>query len=153
MLLLLAKRRTREENLQSALDEILKREEILWRDKAKMAGLEDGDANTRYFHLSTIIRRRYNNIDFLLNSSNSWITDWSTIGSEFVDSYSSLFSSDCPNFSADLEGLILPSISDSMNVALVAIPTLEEIKLTVFTMSAHTSPGPDGFPPLFFLLD
>lgn len=47
-----------EKGLQRTLDLMLKNEEILWRDKAKARWIDEGDANTRFFHISTIIHRR-----------------------------------------------------------------------------------------------
>lgn len=47
------------------LDELLQREQILLKDKAKKCWLTDGDANTRYFHLSTIAHQRQNHIDHI----------------------------------------------------------------------------------------
>lgn len=140
----------REEHLQQALDEVLKREELMWRDKARINWLEDGDANTKFFHLSTILNRRYNGIDCLLSSSNSWLSEWGDIGMEFVAFYSSLFSTDSPIFPADLEGLISPSIPDATNAFLTSIPSNDEIPSIVFQMSSHSSPKPNGFPPLFY---
>lgn len=64
--------------------------------------------------------------------------------------YSSLFTTECPLFPANLDGLITPSISPSANISLMAIPSPEEIKNDVLNMSSHTSLGPDGFPPFFY---
>lgn len=57
---------------QEELLELLKREECLWRDKARIQWVEDEDLNTRFFHLSTIIRMRYNGINFILVENNTW---------------------------------------------------------------------------------
>ncbi|KAG8369712.1 hypothetical protein BUALT_Bualt14G0042400 [Buddleja alternifolia] len=47
-----------EEALVGDLNELLMREEVMWRQRAKQKWLKKGDANTRFFHLSTIIHRR-----------------------------------------------------------------------------------------------
>ena len=46
--------------------ELLQREEMLWRQKSRNLKLAATNLNTKFFHLSTIIRRR-NAIDFLKN--------------------------------------------------------------------------------------
>lgn len=43
-----------EQIAQNNLNEILKQEELFWRDKSRTKWLVDGDSNTRYFHISTI---------------------------------------------------------------------------------------------------
>lgn len=55
----------KEMSAQHTLEEMLKREELHWRDKSKLNWMAGGDANTRYFHISTLIKRRFNAIEFL----------------------------------------------------------------------------------------
>lgn len=55
--------RTYEDNLHEALQEQLRREEVLWKQKSREEWLTSKDLNTRYFHLSTVIRRRQNAIN------------------------------------------------------------------------------------------
>lgn len=59
---------TRERISIDELDEHLKREEIFWQKKAKTRWLEEGDANTHYFHITTIVHRRHNKIKCIQNA-------------------------------------------------------------------------------------
>ena len=43
-----------------------------WFQKARDLRLLDGDRNTRFFHLSTIVKRRFDSIEFLKVGGN-WI--------------------------------------------------------------------------------
>ncbi|XP_043694129.1 uncharacterized protein LOC122644811 [Telopea speciosissima] len=45
---------------------------------------------------------------------------------------------------------IAPVITLEMNTVLCSIPTLEEMRVALFSMSPLKSPGIDGFPPAFF---
>lgn len=80
-----------EQMAQQELDELLLRESIHWKEKAKNKWLEEGDANTRFFHLSSILLRRTNHIHYLLNAHNDRICDPLIIGDAFVTFYSNLF--------------------------------------------------------------
>ncbi|KAK3042146.1 hypothetical protein RJ639_001266 [Escallonia herrerae] len=76
----------RERNLQLALDEELQREEAIWWDKSRHLKISEGDLNTRFFHLTTIIRRRGNALDYIKHGGN-WITDRKEIGKCFTEHF------------------------------------------------------------------
>ncbi|KAK3030135.1 hypothetical protein RJ639_038884 [Escallonia herrerae] len=61
----------REKNLQCNLDEELKREESLWQDWSRYIRILEGDLNTKFFHLTTIIRRRRNAIEFIKDGEDN----------------------------------------------------------------------------------
>ena len=67
-----------------------------------------------------------------------------------MEKFSSLFSSSLPHFPENLENLIEPCVTDQENSELCKIPTREEINKVVFGMKSLKSPGPDGFPALFY---
>lgn len=52
-----------EKQLTQEYNEILSNEEIFWRQKSRNIWLKEGDKNTRFFHLSTIVRRQRNRIE------------------------------------------------------------------------------------------
>lgn len=56
------------------LDDLYHREELLWRDKVKARWLDEGDANTHYFHLTAIIHQRYDTINTILNDEHVWVS-------------------------------------------------------------------------------
>jgi hypothetical protein len=136
--------------LQYELSEWLLRNEILWRQKSRETWLREGDKNSKYFHLSTIIRRRRNKIDTIKSDLGEWITDRKEIRKHFLTHFTSQFCEEEVDFPTNLEELIPNSISDSENEELCRIPTPQEIKKTLFDMSAQKSPGPDGLPVLFY---
>ncbi|KAK3021135.1 hypothetical protein RJ639_045908 [Escallonia herrerae] len=65
----------REANLHITLDEELKKEESMWMEKSKYQKILEGYLNTRFFHLTTIVRRRRNAIECIKNNEGVWIAD------------------------------------------------------------------------------
>jgi hypothetical protein len=62
-----------EQILKTDLDDLLLKEEILWRSKSRENWLTCNDLNTKFFHSSTIIRRRSNAINFLKYDEGIWL--------------------------------------------------------------------------------
>lgn len=112
--------------------------------------MNEGDANTRYFHISSLIQRRFNAIEFLVLPSGHRITDRMEIGHTFVNFFSALFCTTNPVFPPEYHYLISPTITASDNAYLDLIPDLNEIWEALVSMGFYKSLGPDGFNPLFF---
>jgi hypothetical protein len=140
----------KEKTLTWEFNENLRREDLLWKQKSRVQWLTSPNLNTKFFHVSTIIRRRKNAIDFLKNDNNEWLSDRNEIGDCFVQFFQNLFSSSNPQFPDDLDNLISPVISDEDNILLSAIPSADEIKQTLFSLGSDKSPGPDGMSALFY---
>jgi hypothetical protein len=136
--------------LQSEMNEWLLRSEMLWRQKSREMWLKDGDKNSKFFHLSTLIRRRRNSVDAIKSNSRDWITDKKEIKKVFLSNFIEQFSKEEVDFPCDLENLISPVISTEENESLCSIPTPQEIKKVVFEMYDLKAPGPDGLPALFY---
>ena len=112
--------------------------------------LKDGDRNSRFFHISAVVRRRNNSIDAIRGEDGIWIVNLSEIREYVVRNFKQLFTEEVISCPADLENLIHPYISESENAYLCLMPTPNEIKEAVFSMQSLKSPGPDGLPPLFY---
>ncbi|XP_070057376.1 uncharacterized protein [Nicotiana tomentosiformis] len=107
----------------------LARDQVL-RQKAKAKWLEDGDKNTAYFH--------------------SVIKGGAEVAEAAVEYFQHSFNhgEDSSDFSV-LE-CVLPRISEEDNEMLVATPTVEEIKDSLFSIDPSSAPGPDGLSALFY---
>jgi len=64
--------------------------------KVKDVRIRDGDRNTHYFHISTIIRRKFNRTEALQDSSGRWITEPADLIQLVRDYFSSLFTEVLP---------------------------------------------------------
>jgi hypothetical protein len=141
---------SKEKSLQWEYNECLRREEALWRQKSRVTWLSTPNLNIRFFHVTTTVRRRRNQICFLKSNSGSWVQGNEAIGNCFESTFSSLFQSQSPPFPEELSNLFEPVISQEDNSFLCNIPSEEEIKETLFSMNSNKSPSPDSLPPLFF---
>jgi hypothetical protein len=139
-----------EANLQGELNEWLRRNEVLWKQKSREQWLKDGDKNSKSFHLSTIIRRKRNSIDAIKDEEGNWITCKKEIRDHVVTKFTQLFSEESVAFPLDLENLITPGISMAENSSICKIPSSQEIEATIFDMNIQKAPGPDGLSVLFY---
>ena len=92
--------------------------EVIWRQKSKELWLKLGDKNSKFFHLSTIIHRRRNNIDAIKNEEGTWINESSQIRAHFRDNFVDLFKEEEVCFPEHLDHLVLPCITEEENEGL-----------------------------------
>lgn len=123
---------------------------MIWKQKSRGLWLKEGDRNTKFFHLSTIIQHRHNNIDAIKNEEGTWVAGSSHIRQHFLHIYKDLFEEEQVDFPNDLNNLVTSCISEEENQLLSMIPTPEEIKFTLFQMHDLKAPGLDGFLALFY---
>lgn len=122
-----------------------------WKQKAKISWLEDGDRNTRFFHLSAKSRSLCNQIDGITVGGNLF-EDEVAIRDQASLFFSKLFQSLPSTPDESLFNLAGPSVSEEQNQILMAIPTAAEIREVVFSLKKTSSLGPDGFPGIFLLI-
>jgi hypothetical protein len=138
-------------HLKSLLDEYLIQEESLWKHKSKELWLTCKDLKTRFFHISTLIRRRRNAIDHLKSSNDGWISYRNSIGDCFVSNFKHLFASTNPTANTELLDLFHCSVSAEENSILCAIPTETKIHAALASLGGSKALGPDGFTTLFYM--
>ena len=121
-----------EASLNLELDDWLEREDLKWKQKSRELWAKEGDRNTRFFHLSTLVRRRRNHINEIKLEDGSWINTREEIQNYFNENFKSLSQSECNDVPEDLENLIEPCISMEENEELCRVPSREEIRKVVF---------------------
>ena len=139
-----------EASLSLELDEWLAREDLKWKQKTREIWLREGDWNTGFFHLSTLIKRRRNCIQEIKLEDESWINDGEDIQKYFIENFKALYQSGSPNIPENLENLIEPCISNIENEELCGVLTRDEIRKVIFEMKSLKALGPNGFPALFY---
>lgn len=71
-------------------EELLKKEEIAWRQRSRTLWLKEGNMNTKFFHKMANAHRRYNNIDQLCIQGET-TEDASRTEGEIVEFYKNLY--------------------------------------------------------------
>ncbi|XP_060961855.1 uncharacterized protein LOC133032052 [Cannabis sativa] len=136
--------------IRRSLNEAWERNELYWKQRAKVSWLKEGDKCSKFFFLSAAIKGRQNAIDSILNKDDIWISRRDLIGNEFIDFFKGIFSGTSVGNDFNSNYLIKDRISIADQADLVHSPTHEEICSTLFSMSNNKAPRPDGMSVLFF---
>ncbi|KAG7564109.1 Ribonuclease H domain [Arabidopsis suecica] len=140
----------KESELLKEFDLVLEQEEILWFQKSREKWIVLGERNTKYFHTSTIIRRRRNRIEALKDDEGRWVVESQELEKLAVDYYQRLYSMvdiDQEVDSLPKEGFTrLTQELQELNKPF----SPKEIENSVRSMGKYKAPGPDGFQPVFY---
>lgn len=139
-----------EPELLKEFNDVLEQEAVFWRQKSRINWLQKGGRNTKFFHLTTIIRRRRNKIERLKNIVGDWVEEAVGIKALAVTYFSALFSNDHVVDSEIGFPNLFPGI-DVADLRLLNRPVaLEEVKASLFNIGGLKAPGIDGFPACFY---
>jgi hypothetical protein len=138
-----------EAKLQAGMNSWLSQNELMWRQKSCETWLKDGDRNSKFFHISTVVRRRRDFIDAIRGDDSEWIVKVSEIREFVVGKFQEMFTAEEIG-SNELEDIIALSITAEENSLLCQVPTPTKIKNVLFGMQSLKSSGSDGLPPLFY---
>uniref|UniRef100_A0A803NSM4 Reverse transcriptase domain-containing protein n=1 Tax=Cannabis sativa TaxID=3483 RepID=A0A803NSM4_CANSA len=137
-------------NARADLEERLRREEIFWRQKSRVAWLKDGDRSTKFFMASTVTRRRRNYIQCLKNEQGESIEDLKEIAKLFIQKFTSTFSKNGSRIKFEAEDWNHLRMDNLLKEDLMDPPSEAEILNALASMGVDKAPGPDGFPVIFF---
>ncbi|XP_043703872.1 uncharacterized protein LOC122653966 [Telopea speciosissima] len=140
------------DKVSKLLEEELLREETLWHQKAREEWLKCGDKNSGFFHALTVQRRHQNQILKLRSGSGEWLSNDKDTCSELLNHFKEVATSTGVSSEAIERALqsTQPLVSRQWNEDLCRIPSREEVKAAISSMSPLKLPGPDGFPTLFY---
>ncbi|CAN6725654.1 unnamed protein product [Malus baccata var. baccata] len=137
-------------NKSRMLDQLLAQKESVWKQRSRIKWLQDGDANTKFFHQSTMQRRRRNQVLKLKAEDGRWEERLQRI-KQLVDNYFiHLFTSMGSRSWGSVLEHVPSSLSASMNNDLLASISDDEIRDAAMWMDGFKAPGPDGFPGVFY---
>ncbi|PNY09255.1 ribonuclease H [Trifolium pratense] len=128
---------------------LLVQEETYWRQRAQMHWLQQGDLNTKFFHMSASVRSKVKKIEKLINGANMEVKTQPEICEEAKAYFDKLFKANMSSHEPVLS-LITPKITQDDNDRLLAPLTKEEIHEALLQMHPDKAPGPDNFNPTFY---
>ncbi|XP_021827477.1 uncharacterized protein LOC110768097 [Prunus avium] len=139
-----------EVSLMDDFNKILEQEAQFWKQKSRVQWLQEGDRNTKFFHLTTVIRRRRNKIESLRNNDGMVVATALGIKALAVEHFASLFTqSHLAPTELDIPNLF-PLISGEDLDVLTKDVELDEVKESLFGIGGLKAPGIDGFPACFY---
>lgn len=140
-----------ENQLQNNLNTILIRERQFWATKSRITWLNHGDANTSFFHITAIKRRRRNIILSLRDSVGNWISDTHLLHRHISNYFLNCFTTEatsCNLFSNYPIHHLALSNTDQLTLLNPISPN--EIVSSIKSFKSYKGPGPNGFHPFFF---
>lgn len=122
--------------------------EKFWHQRSRVKWATCGDQNSRFFHVSTVTRRRKNEINSLLMHNGEWETDLKCIKQAFIQHYKGIYNKQALLGISEVypQRLLdqLPSIPSWSTALLEVQPTDKEIKKALMLLGPDKAPGPDG---------
>ncbi|XP_070668433.1 uncharacterized protein [Malus domestica] len=132
------------------VDDLRAQEESYWMQRSRVRWLREGDANTSFFHSSTLHRRRRNQIIKIKDEFGHWVEQPSRVRKLVDDHFMQTFTSGGARIWGSLLDCISPRVTEDMNQALLSPVTEDEVKSAIFKMGGLKAPGPDGFQGIFY---
>lgn len=129
----------KEKNLQKDLQKLLDFEGKLWRDKSRELKIRCHGTNSKFFHISTITRRRRIEINKIMNKDHVWVKGKEQIGNMVVEHFKDLFALSNLELKVVDLNIMNKVITEEDNKILTRDVTFEEIHEVMFTWT-HTKP-------------
>ncbi|XP_057451938.1 uncharacterized protein LOC130743727 [Lotus japonicus] len=141
------------DNLQKKLwkeyHTVLLQEELFWAQKSRCLWFQFGDRNSKFFHTATLIRRKRNKIEALIDENGNLLTDFDVLQDYTVNFFRHGFM-DEGGASSLSTSCTFPAISVRAMNFIQAGFSGAEVKDAIFSMGPLKAPGPDGLQAVFF---
>ena len=116
--------------VRKELNEMLTREEVMWKQRSRTLWLKCGDRNTKFFHATASQRWRMNKIEGF-EDEEVWVDSQEDIERVILDYFTNIYSSDHPaSFEASL-GAVRQRVTPEMNEVLLGVFRAEEVKIAL----------------------
>ncbi|KAL8152795.1 hypothetical protein V2J09_010555 [Rumex salicifolius] len=114
--------------------------------------LVDRDHNTKFYHLSTVMRRKANNFESLRDGDCNWIDDLAALRSMALTHFARLYTVEHNSFTraTGLGIAAFPHLAQTDIARLKRPISFDEICSSLNSMAPSKSSGPDVYPTLFY---
>lgn len=142
----------RQRQLCSDINNLLENEEIWWKQCSRVAWLQHGDKNTKFFHKKSSQRKQKNYIKGLKDDQGMWKFSFDDLQALMVNFFIDLFKP------RDLSGvdrccnMIKRKIPDHLMSNLSRPFSREDVVHALHSTSPTKTPGPDGYSAIFYQL-
>lgn len=125
--------------------------ESFWQQRSIVKWLQEGDANTNFFHQSTLQRRMRNKVVLKIKDENGVWTYCPRKVKETIDKhFVNLFTLTGYREWGTILDCIQPKMTAEMNYSLIALISTKEVKVAALQMRGLKALGPDGFQGIFY---
>lgn len=142
-----------EKDLIWEYNDVLKQEEIHWFQKSRIKWILDGESNTKFFHQTTLARRRVNKI-FMLKVDGEWMDNQELLKQHGRSHFENIFGPPIPPANSRINRLARSvhqaRITRDEFHMLQAQFTEKEVKSAVWASHPTKAPGPDGLQAFFY---
>jgi len=122
-------------------------EEISWIQKSRALWSREGDRNTKFFHGTANLRRKFNFMSAVVVDGNRFETA-DNMKSSVHGFYKELFT-ETESWRCKVDGLSLPSLTNAAKEVLEVHFGKDEITRALFDCYGNKAPGPDGMTMAF----
>ncbi|KAF3658030.1 hypothetical protein FXO38_13424 [Capsicum annuum] len=105
----------------------------------------EGEVNSKFFHSIVKGRKKRLNLTSIHDEHNNWISGDDNIAQQAIKFFEKQFTKEDIPLDDTVMNCIPKIINDEDNTLLLALPSMDEMKDVIFSMSAYSAPEPDGF--------
>lgn len=121
-----------------------------YEQRSKVKWIPNMYKNTRVFHLSTLQRKKKNQIDALKLPNGNWVTEVNDIIYCLVNHFNGLFKKDADEDRYQIQLQAENKIDSRSNTNISMVLAKEEVWNTLKRMKILKASGPDGMPAIFY---
>ncbi|XP_057775115.1 uncharacterized protein LOC130994097 [Salvia miltiorrhiza] len=142
MLVSMRRTGTHKKKLEDELDELSKKEELMWKQRSKADWLAEGDRNTGFFHKVAEGRKKRNHIREIKCVDGTTTQNFEKMNEIFRDHFQTLFSPGQTHNPSEVLRSIDSVVTEEMNRELTRPYTTAEIVAALKQMHPLKAPGP-----------